>query len=720
MASHREGECPVAGTKLADGEAMAGFRSQLAADVVWRHQRDRFFITEAHHTTRITIGLGILVQLALLAIFWHAGYPTWRIVALAALYVSFAVGHKLIIGCTTDPHKVASSFLLMNVTAQLFIIGSAGLSGGVHSPFLPSTVLPAIVSLLFFGPQALSRWIAVGNALLIVAMVALPTEVVGPSLPAAQYTVAIVLGLSWNLMMLHVLVGKLSVIASTTGESMACLREERLSDAEAQLRRLQSVGAKVAHELKNPLASIKGLCQLVARTPESERTQERLVVVASEISRMETILNEYLSFSRPLEDIKPEPIQLADLARDVLDVLDGRAVQGGITLTVDGSASPVHGDPRRLKEALINLVANAIEATPNGGSVSLRVRNASAGGAVLEVQDSGRGISSDDLERLGTSFFTTRPNGTGWGRARAGRDHAARWLARLRLRGWQGHHGHDHAARTFDHAPGTGPSRGDDRGPRVTTVLLVDDEPGVLFTLGELLVERGHRAIAARSGEEALTKLDEADAVVTDLSMPRMDGLELMAQIAQRDPALPVILLTAHGSEKVAVAAMKQGAYDYVAKPFDIDELAVVIERALEARRLRIDNRRLSAEQTLGRRIIGTSKPMRRLLEATSRIATRDVTVLVRGETGTGKEFVAELLHAQSARAKHPLVRFNCAALPADLADAELFGHVRGAFTGATSGRPGFFAQANGGTLILDEVGELPLTLQAKLLRALQ
>jgi len=254
----------------------------------------------------------------------------------------------------------------------------------------------------------------------------------------------------------------------------------------------------------------------------------------------------------------------------------------------------------------------------------------------------------------------------------------------------------------------------------VSSVLLVDDEPGVLFTLSELLVERGHRALTARSGSEALAKLEEADAVITDLSMPGMTGLELMSQIVQRDAALPVILLTAHGSERVAVAAMKQGAYDYIAKPFDIDELAVVIERALEARHLRIDNRRLSAEQTLGRRIIGDSKPMRRLLEATSRIATRDVTVLVRGETGTGKEFVAELLHAQSARAKRPLIRFNCAALPAELADAELFGHVRGAFTGATTGRPGFFAQADGGTLILDEVGELPPAIQAKLLRALQ
>jgi signal transduction histidine kinase len=195
---------------------------------------------------------------------------------------------------------------------------------------------------------------------------------------------------------------------------MAFLREERVSEAIAQLRRLQSVGAKVAHELKNPLASIKGLCQLVARTPESERTQERLTVVASEISRMETILNEYLSFSRPLEDIRPEAIDLNVLARDVLDVLDGRAVGAGVSLALEGSAPTVQGDPRRLKEALINLVSNAIEATPNGGSVALRVRGTTAG-VQLDVQDSGRGISPEDLERLGTSFFTTRPNGTGLG-----------------------------------------------------------------------------------------------------------------------------------------------------------------------------------------------------------------------------------------------------------------------------------------------------------------
>jgi two-component system response regulator AtoC len=254
----------------------------------------------------------------------------------------------------------------------------------------------------------------------------------------------------------------------------------------------------------------------------------------------------------------------------------------------------------------------------------------------------------------------------------------------------------------------------------MSRVLVVDDEPGLLFAIRSLVEAMGHEPVVARSGAEALERLEGADAVVTDFSMPEMDGLQLLEAIRQRDETLPVILVTAHGSERIAVRAMKQGAYEYVTKPFELDELTVVIERALEARALRLRNRFLAAERALGRGIVGTAPAMRRLLDTVARVAPKDVTVLLRGETGTGKELVAGLLHAQSRRSAGPLVRFNCAAIPGDLAEAELFGHVRGAFTGATQARRGFFAEASGGTLVLDEVGELPLAVQATLLRALQ
>jgi two-component system response regulator AtoC len=254
----------------------------------------------------------------------------------------------------------------------------------------------------------------------------------------------------------------------------------------------------------------------------------------------------------------------------------------------------------------------------------------------------------------------------------------------------------------------------------MASVLLVDDDAAVLYTLEALVRSRGHDPILARSAAEALPRADDADAVVTDFSMPEMDGMELLRQLRERDASLPVILLTAHGSERLAVRAMKAGAYDYQPKPFDAEELALALERAIEARTLRVRNRHLSAEKAVGRPVVGDAPAMRRLLDAVARVAAKDVTVLVRGETGVGKELVGALLHAEGRRAKGPLVRFNCGAIPAELAEAELFGHARGAFTGATAARPGFFAQAHGGTLVLDEIGELPLALQSKLLRALQ
>jgi DNA-binding NtrC family response regulator len=254
----------------------------------------------------------------------------------------------------------------------------------------------------------------------------------------------------------------------------------------------------------------------------------------------------------------------------------------------------------------------------------------------------------------------------------------------------------------------------------VSRVLIVDDEAGVRFTLTEVVEDLGHDVVAVADGPAALAAARDSDLVLTDLSMPGMDGFELLARLRAERPKLPVILLTARGSERAAVRAMKEGADDYLTKPFDLDELSMAITRALT--RVGLERRvgTLSAEVSLGTRIIGEHPSMRRLLGTVARVADRDVPVLIQGETGTGKELVASLLHAQSGRARGPLVRFNCAAIPAELAEAELFGHARGAFTGAHQARRGFFAQAHGGTLVLDEVAELPANLQAKLLRALQ
>jgi two-component system response regulator AtoC len=194
----------------------------------------------------------------------------------------------------------------------------------------------------------------------------------------------------------------------------------------------------------------------------------------------------------------------------------------------------------------------------------------------------------------------------------------------------------------------------------------------------------------------------------------------VLQTIHVQDPSVPVLILTAHGSERVAVSAMKAGAFDYLPKPFDPEELVLAVRRGIETRELRLENARLRTATALGRPIVAESPAFKRSLDVVSRVAPKDVTVLVTGESGAGKDVVAAALHAHSRRAEGPFVRFNAAAIPAELAEAELFGHTKGAFTGAQNAREGYFQQADGGTLFIDEIGELPLTIQAKILRALQ
>jgi DNA-binding NtrC family response regulator len=252
--------------------------------------------------------------------------------------------------------------------------------------------------------------------------------------------------------------------------------------------------------------------------------------------------------------------------------------------------------------------------------------------------------------------------------------------------------------------------------------LVVDDDPGVRYTLREILESEGLEVQEAEDGVQALEKLEpfQPDLVLADLRMPRMDGMELLRRIGTGPAAPRVVLVTAHGSERQAVEAIKAGAWDYFRKPFEPEELLAVVHRATEAARLRAQNERLAGELALSRTMIFDSPAMSRLAALVARVGPRDVAVLLTGESGTGKERVAEALVQASRRAARPFVRFNCASLVPDLAEAELFGHARGAFTGAVRARVGLFGEADGGTLLLDEVGELPQALQAKLLRVLQ
>jgi two-component system, NtrC family, response regulator HydG len=255
-------------------------------------------------------------------------------------------------------------------------------------------------------------------------------------------------------------------------------------------------------------------------------------------------------------------------------------------------------------------------------------------------------------------------------------------------------------------------------------VLIVDDEPRMADSIAVALRRRGHVCVVAGSGTEALARHAEqaADVVITDLKMPGMDGFELLENLAEAAPGVPVIVLTAHGDVPSAVDAMRRGAFHFLTKPFDNDELRSLVARALELSRLQRENSALRRElrQQGGAELVASSVPMQELLALVDRAAASTAPVLVHGETGTGKEVIARRLHLGSDRALGPFVAVNCTAFSAGILESELFGHERGAFTGASGARAGCFERADGGTLLLDEIGEIGPEFQAKLLRVLQ
>jgi two-component system response regulator HydG len=257
------------------------------------------------------------------------------------------------------------------------------------------------------------------------------------------------------------------------------------------------------------------------------------------------------------------------------------------------------------------------------------------------------------------------------------------------------------------------------------SILVVDDDPSILDMTEDLLTEAGFEVTKCETGEKALALADgrDWDVVLSDLQMPGMDGLDLLAALRERRPDTPVVLMTAFGTIQTAVAAIRGGALDFVTKPFQAEELLVSLERAFERRALEEENRRLRravARTSSFGELSGKSPAMNEIYAVIKKIATNRSNILITGESGTGKEVVARTIHFTGARASKPFVPINCTAMPEGLLESELFGHVRGAFTGAHANKKGLFEAAEGGTLFLDEIGDMPLSLQGKLLRVLQ
>ncbi len=256
-------------------------------------------------------------------------------------------------------------------------------------------------------------------------------------------------------------------------------------------------------------------------------------------------------------------------------------------------------------------------------------------------------------------------------------------------------------------------------------LLVVDDEPSMTEFLEILLAQEGYEVTTASSGEEGFKsyRQHEPDLILTDVKMPGMSGLDLIREIHALDPAIPIIAITAYASADDAIRAVREGAYDYLSKPFQIEDLRIIIRNALEARRLRRENvelRRSIEEQHRFGEIIGKSPQMGEIFNLISRIASSKANVLIIGESGTGKELVARAIHKRSGRSDRPFVTVNCTAIPESLLESEMFGHLKGSFTGAVANKQGLVEAAHTGTLFLDEVGDISLAIQAKLLRFLQ
>ena len=354
--------------------------------------------------------------LVLLGLLTASGYPRARVIGVGVVLAIAICSQLFAMRCAHQRATGGTRGLLYSQYWHLSIITvSYALTGGLQSPMIVSVLTPLVGSLVVFGRGRETRMMVAGIGVGTVILALLPASVYGPAVAQPWSMTITAVSILTSLTMMWTSMTALIEAYREKGKQLHRAREEMVEQALARARSLEQVGSKVAHELKNPLAAVKGLVQLLGRNAqEGDRSKERLAVVEREVARMEAILAEYLTFSRPLEELKTDEVDLHEVASDVLAVLEARAQTAGVELSTSGAAR-AHGDPRRIKEALLNLVANAVEATPQGGSVAVELENQPCGGATLRIKDTGRGMSQEVLERVGTPFFTTREEGTGLG-----------------------------------------------------------------------------------------------------------------------------------------------------------------------------------------------------------------------------------------------------------------------------------------------------------------
>ncbi len=537
---------------------------------------------------------------------------------------------------------------------------------------------------------------------------------------------------------------ELAILFATYEETL--ISKWRARDREAVAERIAALEATaqgLAHEIGNPLSSLGLHVELLRRklahleAEEAAAARSTLEDISSVAKRIEGLVRRFQEYSRGF-DLSFRAIDLAAHVERFVAEQRPPAAARGVQISCDVATRPaaVLADPDRLSEVLERVATNAYEAMPAGGRLEVAV---AARGLEAEVRltDTGCGISPAERGKIFGIFYSTKPSGGGLGLA------VSEWIV------------HAHGGRlAVDSRPGAGttvrialpmlaghgePSPDGGEPPRMLEeagmskstavprgrILLADDESMIRESLAEVLGQEGYEVDTAADGTAALAAVDgnDYDVVITDLRMPGADGLAVLRRVRERAPRTLVLLVTAYASIETAVEALRQGAHDYILKPLIVEDVLGKLGRLFEMRQLAWETqmlrRELDSRYDFEQMIIGRSPAMRSILEVIRKVAPTPSTVLITGESGVGKEVVARAIHYYSRLHDKLFLPVNCGAIPENLLESQLFGHAKGAFTGALTANEGLFPKARGGTIFLDEIGDLPANLQVKLLRVI-